>query len=107
MPRSVIRISESALEDLESIQDWYSEQGVPEIGTRFLREILARIERLNEHPGMGRIVPEFNLETLRELIHPPFRIVYRRATTNVQIVRVWRSERVLRLPATDEPDNDD
>ena len=106
MPRGVIRISDSALEDLEGIQEWYSEQGVPETGTRFLREILARIERLNEHPGMGRIVPEFNRETLRELIHPPFRIVYRRTKTNVQIVRVWRSERMLRLPATDESATD-
>ena len=106
MPRSVIRISESALEDLRDIQDWYTEQGVPEIGTLFLREILARIERLSEHPEMGRIVPEFNQALLREIIHPPFRIVYRRAKEKVQIVRVWRSERLLRLPTTDEPEID-
>ncbi len=37
---------------------------------------------------------------LRELIHPPFRIVYRRDPERVQIVRVWRSERLLRLPAS-------
>ncbi len=50
MPRSGIRIAESALEDLRDIQDRYLEQGVPETGTRFLLEILARIERLAEHP---------------------------------------------------------
>jgi hypothetical protein len=37
---------------------------------------------------------------LRELIHPPFRIVYRRAPERAWIVRVWRSERLLRLPAS-------
>lgn len=103
MPRSSIRIAESALQDLRDIQDWYLEQGVPETGTRFLLEILARIERLAEHPEIGRIVPEFGQDTLRELIHPPFRIVYRREESTVRIVRVWRSERLLRLPAADEP----
>ena len=29
---------------------------------------------------------------------PPFRIVYRRGTDAVQVVRVWRSERLLKLP---------
>lgn len=105
MPRSIIRISESALEDLEGIQAWYSEQGVPEIGARLLREILAHTEHLGEHPKMGRVVPEFNQASLRELIHSPFRIVYRQAESSVQIVRVWRSERLLRLPATDETES--
>lgn len=103
MPRSSVRIAESALEDLRDIKDWYSKQGVPETGTRLLHEILTRIERLAEHPEMGRIVPEFGQDTLRELIHPPFRIVYRREESIVRIVRVWRSERLLRLPAADEP----
>jgi hypothetical protein len=31
------------------------------------------------------------------LIHPPFRIVYRRDTKRVRIVRVWRSERLLHI----------
>ncbi|MDJ0891444.1 MAG: type II toxin-antitoxin system RelE/ParE family toxin, partial [Gammaproteobacteria bacterium] len=32
---------------------------------------------------------------LRELIRPPFRIVYRRDPKHVRVVRVWRSERPL------------
>jgi len=46
---------------------------------------------------MGRVVPEFEQPFLRELIHPPFRIVYRREPRRVRIVRVWRSERQMRL----------
>lgn len=98
MPRTVLRISESALTDLERLRDWYAQQGVPEIGDRFASEILERFELLREHPEMGRIVPEFNQSAIRELIHPPFRIVYRRERAGVQLVRVWRSERLLRLP---------
>lgn len=95
--RITIRLSESALADLASLREWYAEQGVPDIGERFLAEILERIEGLRDHPEMGRTVPEFGQPTLRELIHPPFRIVYRREKSRLQVVRVWRSERPLRL----------
>lgn len=61
--------------------------------------MLQRIQALAEHPDMGRAVPEFDQSFLRELIHPPFRIVYRRDPQRVSIVRVWRSERLLHLPA--------
>ena len=70
---------------------------------RFLTEILARVHTLRDHPEMGRIVPEFDQPTLRELIHPPFGIVYRLEKPRLYIVRVWRSERLLRL-SRDEVD---
>jgi plasmid stabilization system protein ParE len=97
MPRIAIRLADSALDDLAGIRDWYRVQGVPETGERVLTEILQRIQTLRDHPEKGRIVPEFDQPTLRELIHPPFRIVYRIEKPRVSIVRVWRSERLLRL----------
>jgi plasmid stabilization system protein ParE len=98
MPRASVRLSESALADLEQIRQWYTEQQVPKVGERFLTEILVHIERLRDHPNVGRVVPEFDQPTLRELIHPPFRIVYRNEKRRIEIVRVWRSERLLRMP---------
>ncbi|AUB85193.1 type II toxin-antitoxin system RelE/ParE family toxin [Candidatus Thiodictyon syntrophicum] len=99
---SVARVSfaESALSDLAGIQEWYAEEGVPEVGDRLVAEIFERVEVLADHPDIGRVVPEFDQAFLRELIHPPFRIVYRRDPLRVRIVRVWRSERLLRLPAS-------
>lgn len=99
MPRTEITFAESALRDLEEVRTWYMEQGVPEVGARLVDEVLQRIQALAEHPDMGRAVPEFDQSFLRELIHPPFRIVYRRDPQRVSIVRVWRSERLLHLPA--------
>jgi plasmid stabilization system protein ParE len=93
-----IQFAESALADLESIRAWYAEQGVPEVGERLLGEIVTRIEALADHPDMGRTVPEFDQPFLRELIRPPFRIVYRREPKQVRVVRVWRSERLLDVP---------
>jgi plasmid stabilization system protein ParE len=96
-PRRRISFAASAVADLEQIRTWYAGQQVPEVGDRLLREIVARVERLAEYPESGRIVPEFGLPQLREIIHPPFRIVYRLDEERVRVVRVWRSERLLEL----------
>ncbi|MDA8361427.1 MAG: type II toxin-antitoxin system RelE/ParE family toxin [Gammaproteobacteria bacterium] len=98
MSRMRISFTESALSDLEAMQAWYAEQGVPDVGARLVVEIFQRIGALVEHPDIGRVVPEFGQNFLRELIQPPFRIVYRRSPNQIQVVRVWRSERLLRLP---------
>lgn len=103
MARVAIRFAGSALADLESIRDWYAERDVPEVGERLIGEIVASIEALADHPDMGRIVPEFDQPFLRELVRPPFRIVYRRDSRRVRVVRVWRSERLLNVPDEDAP----
>lgn len=92
-----VSFSESAIEDLEDIKEYYSDLRVPEIGDDFVVAIFEQIETLIDHPDIGRVVPEFNEEHIRELIHPPFRIVYLRGKSLVQVVRVWRSERLLSL----------
>ena len=96
-----ISFSKSAISDLESIKSYYVDQGVPHIGEGFVIAIIEHIETLAQHPDIGRAVPEFNDEHLRELIHPPFRIVYLRETTAIKIVRIWRSERLLSLPSNE------
>ena len=49
-----------------------------DVGERRVAEIFHRIEMPIDHPDMGQVVPEFGQTFLRELIQPPFRIVYRR-----------------------------
>jgi plasmid stabilization system protein ParE len=93
-----VTFSASALADIREMQAWYAEQFVPQVGERLAREIIERVEALQTHPEMGRIVPEFGVAALRELIHPPFRIVYRYDGNRVRIVRIWRSERLLKMP---------
>ncbi len=101
MPAAGISFGESALGDLEDIRERYAGEAVPEVGDRLVGEIFDRIEVLADHPDIGRAVPEFAQSLLRELIHPPFRIVYRREAARVRVVRVWRSERLLRLPPSE------
>jgi toxin ParE1/3/4 len=93
-----VSISESAFNDLEGITAFYVEEGVPEVGARIIEEIVDHFEVLITHPDIGRVVPEFSVEHIREIIHPPFRLVYFREEKEIKIIRVWRSERLLVLP---------
>ncbi len=93
-----LRIAQSALGDLQSIQEYYNEEGVPHIGDEYVMAILEHAEMLVRHPDAGRIVPEFGSNHIRELIYSPFRVVYLRQETEVVLIRVWRSERQLELP---------
>ncbi len=102
MPTAAVSFAESALGNLEAIRSWYAEQGVTDVGTDFVADIVRHVEALARHPDLGRVVPEFDQPLLRELIHPPFRIVYRRDPGRVRVVRIWRSERLLRLPGDKE-----
>lgn len=92
-----IFISNSAFCDLECIKEYYIEEDVPHIGEQFAISIINHIQTLSDNPDIGRVVPEFDDKKIRELIHPPFRIVYLREKNSVQVIRVWRSERLLRL----------
>lgn len=97
MSKVSVTFAESAVRDLEEIQAWYESELVPEVGRRLVSDVFERDEALRDNPDMGRVVPEFGQKYLRELFHPPFRIVYKRESKKVRVVRVWRSERLLKL----------
>ena len=96
-----LRIALSALEDLQAIKKYYREQGASHVGDDFMRAILDHCEMLKIHPEMGRVVPEFSQDHIRELIRAPFRVVYLRQAKEIVLIRVWRSERQLELPESE------
>jgi toxin ParE1/3/4 len=92
------QLTQSALQDCAEILTWYDSQGHRAGGVALVAQLLQRIEQLERFPQSGRIVPEFQCSELRELIEPPFRIVYRLTSTNITVIRIWRGERQLQLP---------
>lgn len=90
--------AQSAIEDLQEIKLYYQNQGVADIGQKIVAAIFEKVQILAEHTDSGRKVPEFDQENIREIIYPPFRIVYLRNTSEISVIRVWRSERLLLLP---------
>ena len=67
----------------------------PERAESFAYELMARTDMLQDHPEIGRSVPEHRNVTVRELIFRPYRIVYRvdHERKVVEIVRVWHAAR--------------
>lgn len=90
-----VEFAQSARDDLRALLEWYSSQEVPDGGKRLVAEIVGRVDQLAMFPDSGKVVPEFEIPWLREIQHPPFRIIYRRDEGLVTIVRVWRSERLM------------
>lgn len=58
-------------------------------------ELIFEIDRLQEFPESGRIVPEYRNDVIREVIFRPYRIVYRvhHESKVCEIARVWHSAR--------------
>jgi len=93
-----ISFAESAFQDLKDILHFYNEQKSPQVGEIFVAKIIKDIELLKLQPDMGRIVPEFELDYLKEFIRPSFRMVYHHNSNHVRIIRVWKSEKLMKLP---------
>lgn len=84
-----------AFEDLESIFKYTSKDSVF-YATRQVDTLTSRVDILEEHPLSGRIVPEFNNETIRELIEGNYRIIYSLNNDTIFIIRIHHSARSLR-----------
>lgn len=58
-------------------------------------ELISEADRLQEFPEVGRIVPEYSNDLIRELILRPYRLVYRvnHDQARCEIARVWHSAR--------------
>jgi toxin ParE1/3/4 len=86
--------SPKARRDLRELMAYISEDD-PRAARQFLRHLLHLIERLPTFPISGRIVPEFANPSIREVIRPPCRIVYRvnRRLSRIEVVRIWHAAR--------------
>lgn len=66
---------------------------------QWARELMSQTAKLSDHPRIGRVVPEYNEETLRELIVGNYRLPYRIKEDGVYIEAVWH---VRQLPPDKE-----
>ena len=84
--------SPRAVADLEEIRTFIDTDS-PAWADLTVRRIVAAVERLEQFPDSGRMVPERQSPELREVISGNFRIVYRRRASTVEIATVFRGSR--------------
>ncbi len=91
---SRVRWAPQATDDLQSIHDFIARDS-PRYATLVVEKIIAAVDILEQFPLAGRKVPEDPRDDLRELVRPPYRIVYRVVGEAVHIATVFRSSRLI------------
>ena len=86
--------SHGAIEDLDQIQRYIARHSQP-AAERLVSRIFASVDRLEEFPLSGRIVPEFDISDLREIILGEFRVIYRLQSDDVTVIEVRHGARRL------------
>jgi plasmid stabilization system protein ParE len=89
--------AETAADQLRAVRD-YLARSSPGYAQALAGRIVARIEALDGQPHLGAEVPEYGDPDIREVFEHPYRIIYRVAGADVQVVAVIHSSR--RLPRT-------
>ena len=86
--------SPEALGDLHALTA-YIAQNNPDAAERMGLAILHKVRLLEQYPFIGRKVVERDNPNIRELVEPPFRIVYqiKRQKRVAEILRVWHGAR--------------
>ena len=86
--------SPAARDDLHDIVVFIARDN-PNRAMSFGYELMSETDRLHEFPELGRIVPEYRNDYIREIIFGPYRIVYRvnHYAKLCEIARVWHSAR--------------
>jgi toxin ParE1/3/4 len=87
--------TETALAHLRAIRD-YVARNSPGYAQALADRITRRTEKLAAMPFLGAEVPEYEDESIREVLEHPYRIIYRVSTDRVEILAVLHGAR--RLP---------
>ena len=91
-----------ARNDLQQIIE-YIRQDSTAFATAMAERIVSGVERLRRHPKLGRIVPEYEDETIRELIIGNYRVIYRVRRQRVGILAIIHGSRDLLRRLSGEP----
>ena len=83
-----------AINDLRSLVHYIARDD-RNTAERFGNRIIAKMETITTFPHIGRVVPEFHQEALREIILPPYRLIYEVDEKNLRIyvLRIWHGAR--------------
>ena len=97
-----IRWTLTAAEDLRLLEEWIARDSLLN-AVEFTDRLVSSVDKLADLPLMGRVVPEFAQDRLREIIFRGYRIVYSAEGTAVTVLRVLHGALDLRRLATRQP----
>ena len=91
-----INWTDQSIEDIDSIAEFISTDSLKYAKIQVQR-FFERVDVLKSHPKAGRIVPEIEDKSVRELIMGNYRIIYKiLSKERIDILTVHHSRRMLR-----------
>ena len=82
------------MEDIESIAS-YIENDSPVYAKSVVSRIFEKAELLIDNPKLGRVVPEFDEENLREIFVYSYRLIYDLKKDEILMVAVIHGKRLI------------
>lgn len=89
-----MKVTWSALAERRAIEAVdYIAQDRPQAAAAWLEELIERVADLDQFARRGRVVPEIGLPAYREILHAPYRVIYRVEASRVVILTLRHSRR--------------
>ncbi|MEO8433331.1 MAG: type II toxin-antitoxin system RelE/ParE family toxin [Pyrinomonadaceae bacterium] len=73
----------------------YIAQSSPVYAKRMADRLISRTEQIAAFPLSGRVVPEFKVDHIRELLEPPYRIIYHIQPRRIEVVSIIHMSRKM------------
>ena len=87
----------TAIDDLNNIGDYIAKDSLL-FAKLTVEKLFKRSEILARYPNLGRVVPEKNNESIRELIEGNYRIIYQIISDKkINILTIIHSSRILEI----------
>jgi toxin ParE1/3/4 len=80
--------SDDAVMALVVLEEKLARRHTAEKAARVVDELVRRVDRLQDHPQLGRVVPEYGQWQLRELVDKWNRVLYRLRSDAIEIVTI-------------------
>lgn len=84
--------TDAALCQLEAIRDYFA-QTSPEYAQRLVVRIVNRSERIADFPRSGRMVPEYEIDEVRQVLEGQYRITYLIKEDQIEILALIHTSR--------------
>jgi plasmid stabilization system protein ParE len=84
--------TDAALGQLESIRDYFARTS-PEYAQRLVERIVNCSERIAAFPRSGRMVPEYEIDEVRQVIEGQYRIIYLIKDDQIEILALIHTSR--------------
>ena len=86
--------SQDALEDIDSIANYIEKDSVT-YAKIVVRNIFSKVTILPDFPLIGKVVPEYQNENIRELFIYSYRLIYKIDKKSLAIVAVIHGKRLI------------